>query len=284
MQRTVPRRGFTLIELLVVIAIIAILAAILFPVFAQAREKARQIACVSNEKQILNAMMQYTQDYDEMLPRLQTGPVRWDGNVNSTDQAFGMENALDPYIKSGAPWGPQRPGGVWQCPDDSVQRDDCDGPPIGQGTGWMMSYGFTIYNPCNPITQFGLFAQAETCNGAKLDSVSLAGIGLPADTVGMYEFFGPDAGYSRFRASSRSNVANVADPTWPEFPNTLSIGNYCGDGYEWRYCFGSHNGLMNAGFMDGHVKAVKRTTLAHVVNGRWDGLPPNKMHWDARFH
>ena len=60
-------RGFTLIELLVVIAIIAILAAILFPVFAQAREKARQTACVSNLKQIGNALAMYTQDYDERL-------------------------------------------------------------------------------------------------------------------------------------------------------------------------------------------------------------------------
>jgi prepilin-type N-terminal cleavage/methylation domain-containing protein/prepilin-type processing-associated H-X9-DG protein len=62
------RRGFTLIELLVVIAIIAILAAILFPVFAKAREKARQASCLSNVKQIGLALMQYAQDYDEALP------------------------------------------------------------------------------------------------------------------------------------------------------------------------------------------------------------------------
>src|SRR5579863_528760 len=62
------RTGFTLIELLVVIAIIAILAAILFPVFAQAREKARQATCQSNEKQIALAFLMYNQDYDERFP------------------------------------------------------------------------------------------------------------------------------------------------------------------------------------------------------------------------
>ena len=65
----VRKRGFTLIELLVVIAIIAILAAILFPVFAKAREKARQTSCLSNLKQIDLAVLQYAQDYDEMMPR-----------------------------------------------------------------------------------------------------------------------------------------------------------------------------------------------------------------------
>lgn len=68
MRSKLSRRGFTLIELLVVIAIIAILAAILFPVFAQAREKARQSACLSNMKQVSTALMMYAQDYDEALP------------------------------------------------------------------------------------------------------------------------------------------------------------------------------------------------------------------------
>ena len=62
------RKGFTLIELLVVIAIIAILAAILFPVFARARAKARQVACLSNERQIALAVAAYCSDYDEVMP------------------------------------------------------------------------------------------------------------------------------------------------------------------------------------------------------------------------
>ena len=61
-------KGFTLIELLVVIAIIAILAAVLFPVFAKVREKARQTVCLSNEKQIGLGFMQYVEDYDEVFP------------------------------------------------------------------------------------------------------------------------------------------------------------------------------------------------------------------------
>ncbi|MES2459638.1 MAG: DUF1559 domain-containing protein [Armatimonadota bacterium] len=84
--------AFTLIELLVVIAIIAILAAILFPVFARAREKARQASCSSNMKQIALGIMQYTQDYDEMLP-----PSR---NNSVANTATPWHYLVHPYIKS----------------------------------------------------------------------------------------------------------------------------------------------------------------------------------------
>jgi prepilin-type N-terminal cleavage/methylation domain-containing protein/prepilin-type processing-associated H-X9-DG protein len=83
------KRGFTLIELLVVIAIIAILAAILFPVFAKAREKARQTSCLSNVKQIVLGMLQYAQDYDERMPHgySSAAPGPW-------------YYLIDPYMKS----------------------------------------------------------------------------------------------------------------------------------------------------------------------------------------
>jgi len=101
------RKGFTLIELLVVIAIIAILAAILFPVFARAREKARQSSCQSNLKQIGLAVHMYAQDYDETLPRGYTDlrPLTISGGYIHTPEA------LHPYINNAQ---------VWQCPSERI--------------------------------------------------------------------------------------------------------------------------------------------------------------------
>src|SRR5207302_8529479 len=85
-----PRRGFTLIELLVVIAIIAILAAILFPVFARAREAARKTTCLSNLKNIGLAALMYVQDYDEQFPYLMMDDRN---NTDSTGLSYGMADA-----------------------------------------------------------------------------------------------------------------------------------------------------------------------------------------------
>jgi prepilin-type N-terminal cleavage/methylation domain-containing protein/prepilin-type processing-associated H-X9-DG protein len=98
------RHGFTLIELLVVIAIIAILAAILFPVFAQAREKARGISCISNTKQIGNALMMYVQDYDETFPM-----NLYMGFESGAPRIVPSYIALAPYVKNMA---------VYRCPSD----------------------------------------------------------------------------------------------------------------------------------------------------------------------
>jgi prepilin-type N-terminal cleavage/methylation domain-containing protein/prepilin-type processing-associated H-X9-DG protein len=104
LAKTRKASGFTLIELLVVIAIIAILAAILFPVFAQAREKARQASCLSNMKQISIGMMMYTQDYDETLPEPGlAGVFRNATNTGLGQFYFGIlpfHLAIQPYIKN----------------------------------------------------------------------------------------------------------------------------------------------------------------------------------------
>ncbi len=99
--------AFTLIELLVVIAIIAILAAILFPVFAQAREKARQTSCLSNIKQIGTAMLMYSQDYDEQFPTGRYNPAY----PNPADYGKGWASALYSYTKNAQ---------ILKCPDDGT--------------------------------------------------------------------------------------------------------------------------------------------------------------------
>jgi prepilin-type N-terminal cleavage/methylation domain-containing protein/prepilin-type processing-associated H-X9-DG protein len=104
MSSTKVRMGFTLIELLVVIAIISILAAILFPVFARAREKARQTTCASNLKQLGLAIIQYTQDYDESYPGAWKGI---NGNTSNSTRTEWEENIYS-YVKS---------ANVYDCPD-----------------------------------------------------------------------------------------------------------------------------------------------------------------------
>jgi prepilin-type N-terminal cleavage/methylation domain-containing protein/prepilin-type processing-associated H-X9-DG protein len=100
-------RGFTLIELLVVIAIIAILAAILFPVFAKVREKARQISCASNLKQLSLGVIQYVNDYDQTYPA--PPPIVTAPASSGNPQYCGWAGRVYPYIKSTA---------VYKCPDD----------------------------------------------------------------------------------------------------------------------------------------------------------------------
>ena len=99
MREPSARRAFTLVELLVVIAIIAILAAILFPVFAKAREKARQSSCQSNQKQLGLAVMQYVQDYDEMMP--------YSYDAVNCDNYMSAPERLASYIKNVQ---------IWSCP------------------------------------------------------------------------------------------------------------------------------------------------------------------------
>lgn len=232
------RKGFTLIELLVVIAIIAILAAILFPVFAQAREKARQTACLSNSKQIGTAFHMYTSDYDEVMPLFAYV------NNNTGDLLNYWHAVLMPYIKSKQ---------VFVCPSaqklspvtDPSSMIECDprqvadpgpstdpnwDPWIGSG-----SYGFNhVY--LGGGTESGL-AQSE------------AGISEPADTVALTEI------------TKLSNFGTT-------FP-----GSYWPEDYPWWNCSGNptvkmglqiaewHNQGNNIVFCDGHAKWMKKSAL-----------------------
>jgi|YNPNPStandDraft_1061719.scaffolds.fasta_scaffold13599_6 prepilin-type N-terminal cleavage/methylation domain-containing protein len=113
------RCGFTLIELLVVIAIIAILAAILFPVFAKAREKARMTSCLSNEKQLGLAVMMYAQDYDETLPYHQHPCCI---PYFARDPRVTWISGITPYVKN---------AGVWACPSAVNAWETSESPGSG---------------------------------------------------------------------------------------------------------------------------------------------------------
>jgi prepilin-type N-terminal cleavage/methylation domain-containing protein/prepilin-type processing-associated H-X9-DG protein len=188
-------RGFTLIELLVVIAIIAILAAILFPVFAQARESARTSSCLSNMKQIGLALRMYGQDYDETYPNIRLRDV--DGNLN-----HGMiwKNVVQVYVKN---------KGVWGCPSNPATTFEPGNPVTGnpgtgiayQGEGWMfepdhvmpISYAMnstvTTWLPASPNWS------ADPGNNSWVDFKPMRDARLirPADTIAVGEVTWDDA-------------------------------------------------------------------------------------------
>lgn len=166
-------RGFTLIELLVVIAIIAVLAAILFPVFAQAREKARAISCLSNEKQIGTALMLYIQDYDETYPQEHPGtadPVVDDDKGQLEEEDFGSPfDKILPYVGSRNADKTQ----LFVCPSDP----DPHGKAITDGSGNCLS------NNAPPPGPLGSYI----INAYYLFGATLARISTPAQSVYVVE-------------------------------------------------------------------------------------------------
>jgi prepilin-type N-terminal cleavage/methylation domain-containing protein/prepilin-type processing-associated H-X9-DG protein len=145
------RRAFTLIELLVAIAIIAILAAILFPVFAKAREKARQTSCASNLRNLGAAVLMYAQDYDEQFPLA--------AYAGAGFTFFTWHDLTDPYSKN---------TDIWHCPSSQVSKKD-QGGKVTTHFGYNVRYLTTI--------------QPDFSNANGHTAVSLAAIQSPAETV-----------------------------------------------------------------------------------------------------
>ncbi|MBC8139521.1 MAG: DUF1559 domain-containing protein [Fibrella sp.] len=186
------RSGFTLIELLVVIAIIAILAAILFPVFAKARESARRTSCQSNLKQIGLAFMQYVQDYDETLPGRTIGP-----NPNASE-AISWRRLTYPYVKSVQ---------VYACPSNAFNEqyttDSMDFYLNAAGLP-LDSLRFNRSYAVNGLGNSGIFGGGSAPMPAN-DGKSLAEIRDTANTlyVADYDFF-----YSELTIQDVNTVAS----------------------------------------------------------------------------
>jgi len=217
------REGFTLIELLVVIAIIAILAAILFPVFAQAREKARAASCMSNNKQISLAFSMYKQDYDETYPPA-VDPVTnlW------------WENAVSPYIKGG------NVGGILTCPSAS-----------SRAYAYSMNYSVSGASDATTTRPSDTILSADGAQApmeASTDKTSPA-YGLPqAAPYFAYTYPGLGEGYWSTAPNFKSVKGDpnaVIDPTKEvNDDSNKSLGQF-------RY---RHNQGVNAAFADGHTK------------------------------
>jgi prepilin-type N-terminal cleavage/methylation domain-containing protein/prepilin-type processing-associated H-X9-DG protein len=250
------KRGFTLIELLVVIAIIAILAAILFPVFAQARESARTSTCLSNTKQRTLGVLQYVQDYDETFPlSLNQTPSTgaWAGASTTTPaEVFGhtvardtyWSNSISPYTKNYQ---------IIRCPSAARERSEVFNVNLAAAQG----YGFSL-----------------TYNGY-LNQWGLAGSPAPANVILFSEGMGK--GFMPRFANQYPLMINSAG-TWQGIFIKDDGGVNCPGA--WGYSFNHditwwvHGNGSNYSYMDGHSKFVPNpSTRSPWARMTADGKP-----------
>lgn len=163
------RRAFTIVELLIVISIMTILAGMLFPVMARARDRARQTACLSNERQLGLAVLQYSQDWDESFPS---------GTRSSTGQGWACQAYC--YVRSAA---------IFRCPEDPGNRSEDDAPLVADA--FRVSYGLNcnlsgarqaeLNAPAMSVLMFEVNDAAAPAT--RMESVSPTGRGLPSDNA-----------------------------------------------------------------------------------------------------
>jgi prepilin-type N-terminal cleavage/methylation domain-containing protein/prepilin-type processing-associated H-X9-DG protein len=242
-RSTRKTQGFTLIELLVVIAIIAILAAILLPVFASARENARKSSCQNNEKQLGIAFIAYAQDYDEKI--VVGYAVFLNGIQNGSDEQ-GWAQGLYPYIKS---------NGVFLCPDDATTAN-----PGQYVLSYAMNsdfmYGSQTHNgipngalstlaaPAGTVCMFECQNETGVPSNAT-DQGSAAGAGADGNNNGWDGWMRPSNGICIATGSPLGNVVNTNN-TQTTNKQTM-IGRH----------LGGPNGGSNFLLCDGHVKFLQ---------------------------
>ena len=243
-KKEVKRSAFTLIELLVVIAIIAILAAILFPVFARARENARRSSCQSNMKQMGLGILQYAQDYDENIPRnwVGIGNTGTDPNFSNGDPAGAKwMDVVQPYVKSTQ---------LFNCPSDSVSKPFRTAPlanfPLaGRKADELGSYG---WNSAYWGGGAGLTGLADQKTLAQIDSV--------ATTINVLEVV-PNIGGG---ASNNASVDWQNIGSQPTVDKTVTPPRLGG-------AVARHLDTINVLFCDGHVKSLNIDALGAKATG-----------------